>query len=224
MPVWSKTPAALNVAITPTTNINNFVRVTVANPTYAEDITVCISKGVAPDYEIYMILTQTATPGTTLNFDFPLTQFGSIPISNGNINIAVSGHNYIPYSKSNRVIDLSSQYAFVDNYTINDNLGDNDQIADAGENISINTNVYNYNIAPPCSTTVVLSTINSYVTITDNSETFLLSISGSSINLNNAFSFSISPNCPDQENIKLTLTFVPSGLPQFTQDYICYHT
>ncbi|HBX49454.1 MAG TPA: hypothetical protein DEH02_00120, partial [Bacteroidales bacterium] len=225
MPVWSKPPKTLNVAVTPTSNINNFVRVTVANPVYSEDITVCISKkNINGEFEIYAAQCSTVTAGINKNFDFQIEAFET-PITNGDVYITVSGRNYIPFC-TKRSIDINSQYAYIDNFIVHDDLpndtytGDGDGSIDAGEYIELSPKIINVNVPQNINTTVTLSTTNTNITIYNSTGNFLMPAQASELILDHVFSFLVSPDCPDNENVKFILSFSGGYSQEF---YITVH-
>ncbi|MBN2174867.1 MAG: choice-of-anchor D domain-containing protein [Bacteroidales bacterium] len=121
------------------------------------------------------------------------------------VKIAVTSYNYIPYIAEVEVIPASGPYVSFDNYQINDASGNNNGEADYNENITLDVTLENTGSSPAYDVTALISTADSYVSITDNYQTWGTIPDGSSSTQTNAFSISISNNIPDQHAVNFEL-------------------
>ncbi|MCE1202364.1 MAG: C25 family cysteine peptidase [Bacteroidia bacterium] len=120
-------------------------------------------------------------------------------LSGGDVDIVVTKPQYRPYMVQVPAAALVGPYIVLDSYVINDASGNNNGLADYGENISLNVTVKNVGADPSGPLTVSVAGTNQYVTLTSAAtQNFPAVASGSTATVNNAFSFSIANFVPDQ--------------------------
>jgi len=114
------------------------------------------------------------------------------------IDVVVTAYNKQTYIGSINVIPPAGPYVIRETVTINDATGNNNGLADFGENIQFNVTLKNIGIDPANNVTATLSSGSSDVTITGNSANFGNIAAGSSQLLNNAYALTVAPNVTDQ--------------------------
>jgi len=92
-----------------------------------------------------------------------------------------------------------------DDNSLNDASGNGNGLLDFGEMAQMNLSIENQGDQPGVGVNVVLTTDNTYVTITDNQELYGDIPVDSIVNVNNAFAFSVANNIPDAEIITFTI-------------------
>jgi len=120
--------------------------------------------------------------------------------------IAVTSYNKIPYLGN--IYTSSSAQAFIvqSAHSINDSLGNNNQALDYGENVKLNICLKNIGMANGNSLTAILHCSDNQIIINDSSENIGSLNFGDSLNVMNAFSFSISNSVVDQKEIHFTIS------------------
>lgn len=113
----------------------------------------------------------------------------------GTIFLTITGRNYYPYERNLNVIETDAFLSY-GHYQINDSLGNNNGVIDAGENIRLQMTIRNMGICPANGVAAWLRTTDTLVFITD-SIVYYGTISGndSSAGLS-PFVFSVSPRTP----------------------------
>ncbi len=150
--------------------------------------------------------TATAT-GSSQNITIPGTQVpGQV------IKVVATKQNYFRWEGSINVIPASGPYVTYHSHTINDAppLGNGNGLMDYGETNKLNLRVKNVGSAAATNTTVKLTTTDSYITITDSTENYGNINAGDSVLVNNAFTYNVANNIPDNRNVSFTLT-ITSG-------------
>ena len=126
-----------------------------------------------------------------------------IPQPVGNtMTVTITKPNYYRYSQEISIITTSGPYVIFDSYTINDYTGNNNGLADLGEDIDLGMQLRNVGSDTAFNVVATLSSADPYVTITDNTEDFgqIVDDQGT-VYIDNAFSFDISSSIPDGHNI-----------------------
>jgi hypothetical protein len=128
------------------------------------------------------------------------------PQNSGDVmTVTVTKQNYYRYSSEVDVIPPTGPYVAYDSHTINDATGNGNGQADYGETIALNMTVENQGSVTAYNVNATLISSDSYITITDNSETFGTINSGATSTQNDAFTFTIADDIPDQYSINFEL-------------------
>ncbi|MCD4681815.1 MAG: hypothetical protein K8R86_00920, partial [Bacteroidales bacterium] len=122
-----------------------------------------------------------------------------------NMIVTVTKQNYYRYSSSVNVIPASGPHVTYNSHVINDAAGNGNGLADFGEFIQLHTTLENVGSATAYNVNATLVCTDSYVTLTDNFETYGTINSGTTKTINNAFGFIIADNIPDQYIIDFEL-------------------
>lgn len=122
------------------------------------------------------------------------------------IDVVVTAFNKVTYLGQILVIPPNGPYVIRENIVINDSNGNNNGFADYGESISLHVTLKNIGVDPASNVTATLSTTNSNITITDNNAAFGNITAGATQTVNNAFSFNVAGNIPDQDPVLFTVT------------------
>lgn len=128
-------------------------------------------------------------------------------LSSGDVDIVVTKPQYIPYMVQVPAAALEGPYVVLDAYTINDQSGNNNGLADYSEAIALNITLKNVGADPSAALTATLSGSDSYVSLTSSAtQNFEALNTGASTTLNNAFTFQIADFVPDQHIALFQLT------------------
>lgn len=130
-----------------------------------------------------------ANGNATIDFYSPITTVE-------NVTVSVIAHNKNRHLGAITVID-NQPFILFESYQINDLEGNNNGLADFGENIILGFTAKNVGNQPASNVTIDITSNCEYISITDNSEFFGNFSPEQSISVDNAFSFLISPNIPD---------------------------
>ena len=132
-----------------------------------------------------------------VNFD-PLTTIG-------NVTIAVTAYNYIPYLADVDIVPASGPYINLSDYQVNDATGNNNGEPDYNEDITLHITLENAGSSPATNVAATLSTSDTHAAITDNTQFWGTISDGATSTQNNAFALTISDNIPDQYVINFDL-------------------
>lgn len=129
------------------------------------------------------------------------------PLSNtGMMKIAVTAYNHIPYIAEIQITPASGPYLNYESHTINDPSGNNNGLADWGEDITLDLTIRNVGSDPAYNVTATITTFDPYVTITDGSQPFGTVPAGASVTQNDAFAITIDDMVPDMHVVTFDLT------------------
>ena len=133
--------------------------------------------------------------------EVPLTPI-TVP---GTADIVVTAQNRQPFMGTVVVASPEGPYVLFNAYTINDESGNGNGLADYGENILLNLSLENVGNTGATNLMAVLTTDDPYVQITDNSNTWTDIPSGGIVTEEGAFAVSILDSIPDQHKVSFTL-------------------
>jgi hypothetical protein len=127
------------------------------------------------------------------------------PIDDTNdISVSIIAHNKIRHQGT--IVVVSNQaYVIYNSYIINDPSGNNNGEADFGESVTLDMTLENVGDHDALSVNAILSTTDSYITITDNIQSYGTIIQSSTSTQTDAFAFIIDSNIPDQHIISFDL-------------------
>ena len=112
----------------------------------------------------------------------------------GELNLIVTGCDAWPQTLSIRTLPGNCAYVIFDAYEINNESG----MAEYGQNVGMNMSFKNVGTVTAGNVTATISTDSDYVTITNATTTFSNIAGSQTIEIENAFSMSISDSVPDQ--------------------------
>ncbi|MBI4722708.1 MAG: hypothetical protein HY769_06910 [Candidatus Stahlbacteria bacterium] len=194
--LWTGTPKELYCSYLHAipTGQQNFTVSVKSNGSPVKDATVCLSKGT----EVYKYGLTNAQGEVTLAIN---------PITADTMWVTVTGHNYLAY-EGYCVVISGGAYIHLLNYSIIDTAGNNNGMANPGENIVLPLWVMNYGVVDAVGVKGTLSTTDAYATMIDNYEYFGTIAAMDSGVTDTGYKFLISSNCPDAYKIpfKITIT------------------
>ena len=120
------------------------------------------------------------------------------------INLVVTGQNYLRYEAVMGVIPADGPYIVFDNKTIHDQ--NNNQQLDFGESIDLDITMKNVGSDPMQAFEAVLETESEYITITNGTAQFETMDPNATQTVANAFSFTVANNVPDNTSNRFTIT------------------
>ncbi|HTX88639.1 MAG TPA: C25 family cysteine peptidase, partial [Bacteroidales bacterium] len=142
--------------------------------------------------------TSDATGIVNLSFS-PLT-------ATGNLSLTGTKQDRKPYFGTIQVIPGNQPWVILSSFTVDDSVGgNNDHDADYGEAIRLNVTVTNLGTVPCSNATGTLSTPDTNVLITENTECFGSIPAGGTVTAHDAFSVSIHTNVTDQHVVVFNL-------------------
>ncbi len=205
MPVWTTEPRAIyvthlrSVGLGPTDFLVEVETISLEEPSDTvplPDAKVCVKKG--DEFHAYGY---TNSQGEV--------KFKICPESKGDISVVVTKHNYATY-QGNCEVESDIPYVSYMNHSINDSLGNDNDVCDAGEEVFLNMTLQNQGRGSADFVTAKLRTTNSYITILDSVEDFGRIGGSQSITKNNAYRISVAANTPDQSEINFSLAISAS--------------
>lgn len=124
----------------------------------------------------------------------------------GYANIVVTKQNRQPYIDSIMVASPNGPYLVLDNYTINDNGGNNNQIPEFSEPLSVDLSLQNFGNSAAVNAISTLSTSDPYVSLPANTHTWPLIASNGSASSENVFTIQVNDFIPDMHTAAFTIT------------------
>ena len=128
----------------------------------------------------------------------------------GDAELIVSGYNCLPTTYPVTIIPNAGAYLAYSANTIVDDSGNSNGQADFGETIHLGVEIENVGTQAANDVQVLLSTVDNYITITDNSENYGTIDGSSSQNIAGAFTFEVAGNVPDQHVLEFNLEMTGS--------------
>ena len=133
------------------------------------------------------------------------------------INLVVTGQNYLRYEAVMGVIPADGPYIVFDNKVIHDDNG-NLQL-DFGETISLDVTMKNVGSDPMNAFEAVLATTSEYITITNGNAQYESIEPNGTQTLENAFSFTVADNVPNNTSNLFTIT-VTNGEDMYVSNLV----
>ena len=165
--------------------------------TAPEGTTIALTKGEGANMEIVAVATGT---GSMQNISIPAQVPPTV------LNLTVTGQNYLRYEAAIDVLPASGPYIIIDNYELMNGATQLNFGNDYGMNL-VFKNVGS-EVAP--AGTATLTSESEYVTITNGSADFEAINSNNTLNITDAFEFSISDEVPNKTSIEFVIT-ITSG-------------
>jgi hypothetical protein len=132
----------------------------------------------------------------------PITPFNEP----GFASIVVTKQNREPFIDSVMVASPNGPYLIMDEYTITDNAGNNNQLPEFSETLGVDLTFKNFGNTDAVNALSTLTTNDPYVTIPVSTYTWPLISSNGSANATQAFSIRANDYIPDQHIAKFTIT------------------
>ncbi len=141
------------------------------------------------------------------------------PFSNvGDADLVVTAFNHKPYMAIIEIIPAEGPYVIYANHTINDDSGNRNGQIDFGEYIQLDFTVENVGIQDG-EAEVMITTDNPYIHMIDSTENFGNVPANEEVTMENAFSFSVADNIPDQNELRFTVTATVDGREVFISGF-----
>ena len=138
---------------------------------------------------------------TLVQNNIALLTFPGLPSPNDSLHITVTAYNYIPYISDIPVITASGPYILFLSKTINDTTGNNNHLADYGEDILLTLFLKNVGMASSGNLSVKVRTVDPFVSVIDSTENYGIFTPNEVKNVKDGFSFHASSHIPDGHNI-----------------------
>lgn len=143
--------------------------------------------------------------GTAIGTGSPVSVNIEAQVPPTQVRLVVTKQNFHRYEKLIDVIPPEGPYVVRHEFTINDADANNNGMLDYGEEVKLNFSVKNVGVALASNVDVTLSTTDSHVTITDNAENYGDIAADEVKNIDDAFTFSVSNDVPDNHNISFKI-------------------
>lgn len=120
--------------------------------------------------------------------------------------VTVTKQNYYRYTALVDVVPPEGPYVVRDSYILNDANGNNNGLADYSEDIQTTLTVKNVGVEDAQNVNVTISSEDTYVTITDATESYGNIPANETLSIENGFAFTVLDTVPDQHNILFKVT------------------
>ncbi|MDP8227510.1 MAG: T9SS type A sorting domain-containing protein, partial [Candidatus Celaenobacter polaris] len=118
-----------------------------------------------------------------------------------NVLVTIVKQNYYRYESIVSVIPPSGPYIIYEDHSINDTAGNNNGLIDYGENILLGLTLKNVGIQAADNVVATLTTTDTHISFSDNTENFGTIGADQSSTINDAYEFSVSNNVEDQHYV-----------------------
>jgi hypothetical protein len=135
------------------------------------------------------------------------------------INVCVTAFNYIPYVGTFTIVNNTAPYVVYDSNVIYDSGVNVNGIVEYSENVTLDLALKNVGSVDATNVTAILSTTNSGITITDNSENYGNILANTTSTQNNAFAFSVANVITDQQNATFTITATDGSMNSWQSNF-----
>ncbi|MCK4695825.1 MAG: hypothetical protein KAT74_08685, partial [Candidatus Cloacimonetes bacterium] len=124
------------------------------------------------------------------------------------VDIVITKQNYYRYEEQIQVIPPTGPYVVFNEYVIDDAAGNANGVLDYGETVNLDMAVNNVGNQQATNVVVTISTSDTYVTILDGTENYGNIPANTIVNIEDAFSFEVSNDVPDEHVILFDLEAV----------------
>jgi hypothetical protein len=150
----------------------------------------------------------------TAELNFPaLTETGSV-------SLVVTKNQRQPYITSIDVADFAEAYVVYHSHFINDEVANNNGVAESGETFSLDLSIKNLGSFISGELTLLLSTEDPYVTVSSGSEEINEIEAGSEVNLSRVFDMTVSPIVPDRHQALFLLSITDEFNQEWQSNFI----
>ncbi|NTW33790.1 MAG: T9SS type A sorting domain-containing protein, partial [Bacteroidetes bacterium] len=129
----------------------------------------------------------------------------------GTANVVATKQNRSPFISTVVVANPTGPYVVFNSKQLHDALGNDEEKADFGENYTLDISLQNVGSDTANSVSATLSTTDTYVTITDNTENWGDINNGAISSQNNVYAFTVNDSVPDQHIAAFTLTITDNN-------------
>jgi PKD repeat protein len=138
----------------------------------------------------------------------------------GNLDIVITKQNRQPHISTIQVIPASGPYVVYTAHTLSDPTpgGNNNGVMDYNETDLLSVSLKNVGVAVANNVIATLSTTNTYITLTDNTENYGNIDPNVTVNRTNAFSLNVANNIPDQQVVAFNL-LATNGTSNWTSHF-----
>ncbi len=158
-----------------------------------EYATICLSK----NGEILDVEQSNGTP-TTLTFPAQLP--GDV------IDLVVTKQDHYRYEQQITVIPPSGPYVIKDSHTLDDATGNANGNPEPGETVGLSLTMKNVGSGASNNTVVDITTTDSYITITDDTENYGTINAGQTKLINNGYTFDVADSIPDGHMVTVSIS------------------
>lgn len=135
------------------------------------------------------------------------------------INVCVTAFNYIPYIGTFSVTNNTSPYVVYDSNVIHDSGVSVNGNVEYSESVILDVSLKNVGSVDATNVTAILSTTNTDITLTDNSENYGNIVANTTSTKNNAYSFSVANVITDQQSAAFTITSTDASMNTWQSNF-----
>ncbi len=121
------------------------------------------------------------------------------------VDVVVTKQNYYRYHAEVLVIPPDGPYVIKDSYVMHDDIGNSNGLPDYGETVIFDLGVKNVGNETATNVDITLTTDNSYVTFSDDSENYGDVAAESTVFIEEAYTFEIADGVPDQTSVQFAV-------------------
>ncbi len=135
------------------------------------------------------------------------------------VTLTVTKTNYLRHEEIIQVIPSEGAYCLYSAHTVADSQsGNGNGMADYNETVALNLAMKNVGLEDGTDVTATISTFDPFVTLIDDEELYEIIPSGQSVTINDAFSFYVAENIPDQHEVLFNLVST-NGTGTWTSEF-----
>ncbi len=146
--------------------------------------------------------------GTATGTGSPVTILIPVQVPPNQVIVTVTKQNYFRYRSVVDVVSATGPYVVYTSGTIDDPLpnGNNNGLMDYNETDLLNVSLKNVGVATANNVVATLSTTDTYITLTDDTENYGNVAPDQTVTQTSAFSFTVANNIPDQHLVAFDLS------------------
>jgi len=137
----------------------------------------------------------------------------------GTADVVVTKQNRAPFINTVTVANPSGPYVLYNTNVLHDAAGNNNSQADFGETVTLDITLQNVGSASASGVSAKLRTNDTYVTLTDTTQTWGTVANGITSTQNNAYSFNVANLVPDQHSVPFTIVITDGSSNTWTGSF-----
>ena len=154
----------------------------------------------------------------TVSGDSAIIAFNQPLTTLGNADLVVVAYNHIPYIATITITSGNGPHISFAYVTVNDSLGNNNQVIDYGEDIFLSVYIVNNGTEDVVDAITNLSTSSPYITMVDTTEDYGTIVPDDTVGIWNGYRFTVADSIPDNT----TIDFMAVAQDSSEQTYTMY--
>jgi hypothetical protein len=137
----------------------------------------------------------------------------------GTADVVITRQNKAPYIGTVVIANPSGPYVLYSSNTVHDAAGNNNGLVDCSEPVNLDITLHNFGSATATGVSATLSCPSSFITLTDNSQSWGNVTASSDAAQNAAYAFNVANNIPDQESLQFTMNIQDNASNSWTSHF-----